>query len=146
VVALSDGDTLTILDDSQTHHKIRLAGIDAPEKGQAFGTKSREALASLVFGKAIRVDVIDIDRYRREVGRIYVGSTFVSQAMVRNGFAWRYPQYDKAGEFTADEEEAREHKRGLWADPHPVPPWEYRREKRSRRSERKNGTGPIMGR
>src|SRR5277367_3511819 len=75
VVAIADGDTLTILDAEKTQHKIRLAGIDAPKKGQAFGTKSREKLASKVFGKDVRVEVID-------------------------GFDWRYVQYDRAGEYT----------------------------------------------
>jgi endonuclease YncB( thermonuclease family) len=73
VVAIADGDTLTVLDEAKTQHKIRLAGIDAPEKGQAFGTKSRENLAAKVFRQNIRIEVIDVDRYRREVGRIFLG-------------------------------------------------------------------------
>jgi micrococcal nuclease len=125
-------DTLTVLDSANVQHKIRLAGIDAPEKGQAFGMKSREQLASKAFGKTVRADVIDVDRYRREVGRIYLGDRFINMELVRDGFAWRYVQYDKSGEFTAAENEAREHGRGLWADPHPTPPWEFRRAKRSR--------------
>jgi endonuclease YncB( thermonuclease family) len=95
VVAIADGDTLTVLDDAKVQHKIRLAGIDAPEKRQAFGTKAREALAAKVFGKAVRIDVIDVDRYRREVGRIYLGDRFVNMEMVRDGFAWRYVQSGK---------------------------------------------------
>jgi endonuclease YncB( thermonuclease family) len=131
VVAIADGDTLTVVDGANTQHKIRLAGIDAPEKKQAFGTKAREALADKVFGKTVRVDVIDVDRYRREVGRIYLADRFINLEMVRDGFAWRYVRYDKPGEFSAAESEAREQRRGLWADPHPVPPWEFRRQKRS---------------
>jgi endonuclease YncB( thermonuclease family) len=122
VIGIADGDTLTILNSSNVQHKIRLAGIDAPEKKQAFGTKAREALAAKVFGQTVRVDVIDVDRYRREVRRIYLGDRFINLEMVRDGFAWRYPQYDKPGEFTASEAEAREHRRGLWDDPHPQPP------------------------
>jgi endonuclease YncB( thermonuclease family) len=108
VVAIADGDTLTVLDESKTQHKIRLAGIDAPEKGQAFGTKARENLAAKVFRQTVRVEVIDVDRYRREVGRIYIGDHFINMEMVRDGFAWRYVQYDKPGEFKAAEDEARE--------------------------------------
>ena len=130
VVAIADGDTLTVLDDLKAQHKIRLAAIDAPEKGQPFGTKSRENLAAKVFKQAVRVEVIDVDRYKREVGRIYLGDRFINMEMVADGFAWRYPQYDKPGEFTAAEADAREHRRGLWADPNPAPPWEWRREKR----------------
>lgn len=130
VVRIADGDTLTVLDGSNAQHKIRLFGIDAPENGQAFGTKAREALASKVFGQTVRVDVVDVDRYRREVGRIFLGERFVNMELVRDGFAWRYVQYDKPGEFTAAEDEAREHRRGLWSDPHPVAPWEFRRQRR----------------
>jgi endonuclease YncB( thermonuclease family) len=130
VVKIADGDTLTVLDGSNTQHKIRLAGIDAPEKGQAFGTKSRESLAAKVFRKNVRIEVIDVDRYHREVGRIYLGDSFINLEMVNDGFAWRYPQYDKPGEFTEAEQEAREHGRGLWADPHPIPPWDWRRSHR----------------
>ena len=130
VVAIADGDTLTILDESKTQHKIRLAGIDAPEKGQAFGTKARETLGDKVFQQPVRIDVIDVDRHRREVGRIYLGKRFINMEMVTDGFAWRYVQYDKPGEFTAAEDAAREHRRGLWADAHPMPPWEWRKAKR----------------
>jgi micrococcal nuclease len=127
--------SLTILDGRNTQHKIRLAGIDAPEKGQAFGTKSRASLAEKVFRRIVRVEVIDVDRYRREVGRIYLGERFINLEMVRDGFAWRYVQYDKPGEFTAAESDAREHHRGLWADAHPMPPWEFRRLKREGRQQ-----------
>ena len=130
VVKIADGDTLTVLDESKTQHKIRLAGIDAPEKGQAFGTKARENLAAKVFRQNVRIEVIDVDRYRREVGRIFLADRFINMEMVRDGFAWRYPQYDKASEFTAAETDAREHRHGLWVDPNPTPPWEWRRAKR----------------
>lgn len=127
VVAISDGDTLTVLDGEKEQHKIRLAGIDAPEKGQPFGTKARQALADKVFGQTVRVEVIDVDRYKREVGRIFLDKRFINEEMVRDGFAWRYTQYDKPGDFTAAEADAREHRRGLWVDPDPVPPWEWRK-------------------
>jgi endonuclease YncB( thermonuclease family) len=131
VVALADGDTCTVLDGAKVQHKIRLAGIDAPEKGQPFGTKTRENLAGRVFGQVVHVEVIDVDRYRREVGRINLGERFINAEMVRDGFAWRYPQYDRPGEFTAAEADAREHQRGLWVDPHAKPPWEWQRAKRA---------------
>jgi len=87
VVAIADGDTLTVLDDSKTQHKIRLAGIDAPEKGQPFGTKARENLAAKVFKQDVRIDVIDVDRYKREVGRIFLGERFINLEMVSDGLA-----------------------------------------------------------
>jgi endonuclease YncB( thermonuclease family) len=131
VVAITDGDILKVVDDDENQHRIRLAAIDAPEKKQAFGNKARQALADKVFGKVVRVDVIDTDRYKREVGRMYVGDRFVNMEMVHDGFAWRCPQYDQAKEFSAAEGDARLHRRGLWVDKHPVPPWEFSRATRN---------------
>jgi endonuclease YncB( thermonuclease family) len=131
VVAIADGDTLTVLDRSNTQHRVRLAGIDAPEKGQPFGTTARENLATKVFGKVVRVEVVDIDQYHRAAGRIYLGKRFINEEMVRDGTAWRYVQYDRHGEFTAAENDARAQGRGLWGTKEPpVPPWEWRRAKR----------------
>jgi len=127
VVAIADGDTLTVLDDAKVQHHIRLAGIDAPEKKQEFGTKAREALAAKVFGRTVRVDLVAADRYRREVGRVFLGDRFINLEMVQDGFAWRYVVDDKAGEFTAAQRDAREHRRGLWINPSPESPWEFRR-------------------
>ena len=127
VVAITDGDTLTVLDDARIQHRIRLAGIDAPERKQAFGNKARQALGDIVFGRVVRVEVVDVDRYKREVGRIFLGNRFINMEMVQNGFAWRYAQYDKGGEFSVAEGDARLHRRGLWAERHPVPPWEFSR-------------------
>jgi|HubBroStandDraft_6_1064221.scaffolds.fasta_scaffold363852_2 micrococcal nuclease len=129
VVAIADGDTLTLLDAARVRHRIRLAEIDAPEKAQPFGTVARENLASKVFGKLVRVEVVDVDAYHREVGRIYLGERLINREMVQDGLAWDYRAYDRAGEFSSAELDARRHRRGLWADPRPVPPWEWRREK-----------------
>jgi endonuclease YncB( thermonuclease family) len=131
VVKIADGDTLTVLDRAHVQHKIRLAGIDAPEKAQAFGTQARSALAAKVFRQTVRVEITDTDRYHREVGRVFCSGRFINAAMVRDGFAWRYPQFDKRGEFSTAEADARRHRRGLWADSHPIPPWEFRKTKRA---------------
>ncbi|HEV3303786.1 MAG TPA: thermonuclease family protein [Planctomycetaceae bacterium] len=125
VVKIADGDTLTILDADKEQRKIRLAGIDAPEKGQPFRTKAREALGK-VFGQTVRVEI----GITGKSGASFLGERFVNMEMVRDGFAWRYVTYDKPGQFTAAEADAREHHRGLWADKDSVPPWEWRREKR----------------
>jgi endonuclease YncB( thermonuclease family) len=87
VVAIADGDPWTFLDDATVQHKIRVAGIDTPENGQAFGTPAREALAATVFGKRVRVAVIAVDRCHREVGRIYLGDRFINRERGRDGFA-----------------------------------------------------------
>ena len=107
VIALTDGDALTILDGAATQHKIRLAGIDAPELAQTFGTKARDGLAEKVRGKVVRVEVIDIDRYKQEVGRMYFGARFINMEMVRDGFAWRFIRFDLPAEFKAAEADAR---------------------------------------
>jgi len=131
VVSIADGDTLTVLDADNAQHRIRLFGIDAPEKAQAFGNQSKKNLSEKVFGETVRVEVTDIDRYGREVGRIYLGDRFINLEQVHDGYAWRYTTYDRHHEFDAAEAEARAHRRGLWAVPHPTPPWEFRREQRS---------------
>jgi len=131
VVTIADGDTLTVLDPAHVQHKIRLAGIDAPEKAQAFGTQARNALAAKVFRQGVRVEVTDTDRYGREVGRGFCSGHFINAEMVLEGFAWRYPQWDKAGEFATAQADARRHRRGLWSDRNPVPPWEFRKAKRA---------------
>ena len=135
VVALTDGDALTILDRAGTQHRIRLAGIDAPELTQTFGTQSRDGLAEKVRGKVVRVDVIDIDRTKQEVGRMYLGGRFINAELVRDGFAWRFVRFDLPGEFKAAEADARAHKRGLWTEPHPLPPWQFRRQNAATRDK-----------
>jgi micrococcal nuclease len=131
VVKITDGDTLTVLDPAHVQHKIRLAGIDAPEKAQAFGTQARNSLAAKVFRHTVRVEITDTDRYGREVGRVFCAGHFINAEMVREGFAWRYPQWDKTGEFATAQADARRHRRGLWSDRNPVPPWEFRKAKRT---------------
>lgn len=127
VVAIADGDTLTVLDASKTQHRIRLEGIDTPERGQAYGTRAREALGAMAFQKDARVEWSERDRYRRILGHVYVDDRWVNKAMVEEGWAWHYRQYSDDPELAVAEQRARAAKLGLWADPHPVPPWEYRR-------------------
>lgn len=126
VVGVSDGDTITVLTEGHKQIKVRLAEIDAPEKAQAFGQRSKQALSDLVFGKTVRVEQQDMDRYRRVVGRVFIGATDVNAEQVRQGMAWVYRQYLRDRTLLTVEKEAREARRGLWSDPHPVPPWEYR--------------------
>jgi endonuclease YncB( thermonuclease family) len=126
VVAVADGDTLTVLDEYDRQHRIRLFGIDAPEKAQPFGNQAKKNLSGKVFGATVRVDVVDVDRYKREVGRIYLGNRFINLEQVRDGCAWRYAEFDRHHEFDRAEVEARRHHRGLWSAPHPTPPWEFR--------------------
>ncbi len=114
--------------------KIRLHGIDAPEAKQAFGTVARKALADLIADKVVSVEEVDRDRYGRVVANVRVAGKLVNTEMVRSGLAWRYIQYDKQNEFGAIEDDARRHRRGLWADAHPVAPWEWRKTERDRKA------------
>lgn len=126
VVGVHDGDTITVLDGGKRQHRIRLAQIDAPERRQAFGERSRQSLADLVFGKEVEVEVLAIDRYGRKVGKVRAGGMDVNLEQVRRGMAWVYRKYASDPAYFAIEAEARKAKRGLWAQPNPVPPWEFR--------------------
>ena len=129
VVKIADGDTLTLLTQANDQIRVRLAEIDTPERGQPYGRKSQETLSSLVWEKDIAVRVVDVDRYGRTVGRIFVGDTDVSAEMVRTGAAWVYRRYATDPDLFTIEDEARLAQRGVWglSETERVPPWEWRR-------------------
>jgi endonuclease YncB( thermonuclease family) len=147
VVAVTDGDTIKVLDDKRLQYKVRLTGIDAPEKAQPFGNASRKHLASLVAGKEVLVETVKSDRYGRVLGKIWVkpgdctdcGKTLdVNHAQILAGMAWWYQDYAK-DQPVADRElykkavgEARERKLGLWSEANAIPPWAWRRGQRTR--------------
>ncbi len=133
VVNVADGDTITILNAENKQTKVRLYGIDAPEKAQDFGNVSREHLASLVAGKNIEVVVIDVDQYGRSVGRIKVDGKEVAEEMLQSGLAWLYTAYCKIPGCTRWKEletQAKTAKIGLWANPTAQEPWQWRKEHR----------------
>jgi endonuclease YncB( thermonuclease family) len=134
VVRIADGDTVTILVGGNHQVKVRLFGIDAPERGQDYSRRSREALAELVFEKEVRVVVHDKDRYGRTVGDIHVGDLLVNEKMVKDGWAWNYVRYSHSKHYAELEREAREARKGLWAGKAPIPPWEYRAQERERKN------------
>ncbi len=132
-MAIQDGDTLTLLDRHNQQHRIRLSGIDAPEKGQAFGERSRQSLAALAFDREVKADCPKMDRYGRQVCRVFVNGKDVSAAQLEAGMAWWFRRYanEQAPQervlYEALEDRARANGAGLWADRNPVPPWEWRR-------------------
>ncbi len=138
VVGVSDGDTVTVLDGSRAQHRIRLAGIDAPEKAQAFGDASRRHLSHLVFGASVRVEYEKHDRYGRVVGKILKDGRDASLEQLRAGLAWHYKQYQREqsredrNAYAEVEEEARQSNAGLWRDAAPVAPWTWRLEQRDK--------------
>ena len=129
VVRIVDGDTLVLLVDQQ-QLKIRLADIDTPERKQPFGTKAKQALSDLAFGKQARVVEVTVDRYGRIVGRVYVDGIDVNRELVAQGYAWVYRKYSNDAELLRLEAEAKQMGLGLWAGPDPIPPWEWRRGRR----------------
>lgn len=155
-VHIRDGDSL-IVSDGERQRDLRLAEIDAPERGQAWGKRATQALAGLVEGKRLRVEFVELDRYGREVSRVFVGEACVACELVRGGHAWAYRKYSRDPRLLALEADAREARRGLWAQPaHTfVPPWEWRRGARSLSSREalallgaepsKPGDGPSCG-
>jgi endonuclease YncB( thermonuclease family) len=135
VVKIADGDTLTVLDKSNRQHKIRLVGIDAPERKQAFGTVSRQNLADLVFGKTVAVEWHKQDHYQRVLGKVLLDGQDVNLKQIKAGLAWHYTQYDKDLQLAdkrlyAETQKAASLKGiGLWSDPAPVAPWDFRHNK-----------------
>jgi len=135
VVGVTDGDTITVLNADKVQHKIRLAGIDAPEKKQAFGNRSKESLSDLVFDKTVNVETDKRDRYRREIGKALVNGRDVNLVQVECGMAWFYRQYQREQSpndrklYEAAEDAAKAGRRGLWRDTDPVSPWEFRHNK-----------------
>ncbi len=128
VVGVTDGDTVKVLRGKELF-KIRLNGIDAPETKQAFGKKSKEFMSDLVFGKEVEVIVRDKDRYGRLVGDVMIGGKSANAELVAAGLAWQYTYYSKDKSLAALEKAAKAKRLGLWADPSPIPPWEYRHTK-----------------
>jgi endonuclease YncB( thermonuclease family) len=127
VVGVHDGDTITCLDENNQQQKIRMAEIDAPEIGQDFGKVSRDAMAGMVFGKTVEVVDDGKDRYGRWIGHVYVNGTDVNREMVATGNAWHYAAYSKDQSLADLQAQAQAQKLGLWAQPNPTPPWEFRK-------------------
>lgn len=136
VVAVLDGDTITVLDAGHVQHRIRLAGIDAPEKYQPYGQRSKQSLSDLVSSRQVDVHTEKRDRYGREVGRVMLGDEDVNLEQVLRGMAWFYRQYQRElsaedrARYGAAEQQAQTAKIGLWRDDLPQPPWEFRRLKK----------------
>jgi len=129
VVGVHDGDTITILREKK-QYKIRLDGIDAPELSQAYGQVAKRFASEFAFGKIARVEVHGIDRYGRYLGEVFVNGQSLNKAILAAGLAWHYKQYSKDPVLASLEAQARFKRIGLWKDPSPIPPWEYRKRKK----------------
>ena len=135
VVSVADCDTVTVLDATKTQHKIRLTGIDAPEKAQPFGRRSKSSLSDLVYLKQVNVETDKKDRYGRNLGKVLVNGKDANLMQIERGMAWHYKAYEREQSsvdrkaYAEAENAARALRVGLWADKKAVPPWEFRRQK-----------------
>ncbi len=136
VVSVHDGDTITVLDATKRQHKIRLAGIDAPELSQAFGRVSRQHLADQVAGRTVVIEWTKRDKYQRLVGKVLLNSRDINVTQIEAGLAWHYKKYateqspEDRQRYARAEEQARVGRLGLWQDGRSLPPWEYRKAKK----------------
>ena len=132
VVGVSDGDTITVLDNSNKEHKVRLMGIDAPEKSQAFGNEAKKTLSNYIYKKEVTVEYKKLDKYKRIVGKVTLDGQDICLQMIRVGMAWHYTEYEKEQSKTdrdlyrEAEAAARAVKVGLWIEMQPVSPWLFR--------------------
>lgn len=137
VVGVADGDTITLLDQNHTQYKVRLAGIDAPEKRQAFGNVSKKSLSDLVFDKQVTVDWKKLDRYGRTVGKVLLNGQDINLEQIKRGMAWYFKKYK--GELVQEDrisyvqaqQDAEKNRIGLWKDASPIAPWDFRKQKNS---------------
>lgn len=133
VVGVADGDTITVLDANNTPYKIRLQGIDAPEKTQAFGNKSKQSLHRLVHSKQVTIEFQKKDKYGRTVGKVVINGLDVCLEQIKLGMAWHYKLYESEQskedrETYAQAEQAAQFQQiGLWKDKNTIPPWEFRK-------------------
>ena len=132
VVGITDGDTITVIDTDKTEHKIRLMGIDAPEKKQDYGIESKKALSNYIYQREITVEYKKQDRYKRKVGKIILGNQDICLQMIKDGMAWHYKDYEKEQSktdrdlYSQAELKARNEKIGLWQDIKAIAPSTFR--------------------
>ena len=145
MVSVHDGDTLTVVIDRH-QVRVRLVDIDAPELGQPFGSRSRQSLSSLCFGKVVALDVRGRDRYNRTLARVTCGGADANAEQVRRGYAWTFIRFVRPDSpLFAIEREARAAHRGLWQDPAPVAPWDWRNSVRQSSRVSSSRAGSSVG-
>ncbi|MES2266629.1 MAG: thermonuclease family protein [Bacteroidota bacterium] len=138
VVGVKDGDTVVLLSPDNQSVTVRLAEIDAPEKSQAFGQAAKQFTSDICFGKKVKLIGNQKDRYGRTVAQIELeNGVNVNHEIVKQGFAWQYRAYSKSMELAMLEQQARQNHLGLWQDANPTPPWNFRREAKTQKTEKK---------
>lgn len=132
VVKISDGDTIIVLSNS-IEYKIRMSGIDSPEKKQFYGQESNNFLAGLIYRRQVTVEMEGRDKYKRYLGKVYLKEKDINLEMIKSGFAWHYKKYSTNSGYSDSEKLAQENKLGLWNYENPIAPWNYRKKKFMRR-------------
>lgn len=139
VVGISDGDTITVLTQDKREIKIRVYGVDCPEKSQDFGTKAKQFTSDKVFGKTVEIDPVTMDRHGRTVGMVSVNGSNLSKMLVESGMAWVYDDYCKmqeCQEWRVLQEGNKKQKRGIWSVNSATPPWDFRHSERKVQTEK----------
>ena len=137
VVSIVDGDTLTLLDATNTQHKLRLSGIDSPEKSQAYGRSCKQSLSDMTYDRIVTVEWNKRDRYGRIIGKVIAGEDDVNLGQINRGCGWHYKKYQHEQslsdqiEYSKAEKLAKDHQIGLWSVELPIPPWEWRSQRRN---------------
>jgi micrococcal nuclease len=130
VIAIADGDTFTLLTNDNQQIKIRLHGIDCPEKKQPYSNNATAFTSNKVFGKKVMVKDMGKDRYKRTIGMVICDDgTNLNEALLQAGLAWHFRKYDTNASWANMERDARAAKKGLWVDPNPIAPWDWRKKK-----------------
>ena len=133
-VKITDGDTFTLLVDGHEQVKIRIDGIDAPDKGQAFGNRAKEYLSGMIWGEELTVRVMKTDKYGRSIGKVSTPSVVdVGLEMIKAGYAWQYREYNKEKSYEDAEILARRNRNGLWLDKNPIKPQDFRKVRKNRK-------------
>lgn len=133
VVGIMDGDSFKLLTADSTLVKVRLANIDCPEKKQAFSAKAKEFTSNAIFGKTVTINILKTDRYKRYISNVtYNDSLSLCHQLVKNGLAWHFVRYSNDSTLQLLEDTAKEDKVGLWQDPNPIAPWEWRTTKKKK--------------
>lgn len=124
-VTIIDGDTFEMLIDEKPV-RVRLRAIDCPERMQHYYQQSKDGLSELIHNKTVRVEVTGKDRFNRIIGDVYLNNSFVNATMIERGLAWHFVRYSDDPKLAALETEARKKGIGIWSNPNPVAPWEFR--------------------
>lgn len=140
VVGVSDGDTIAVRCGRRPQERVRIAEIDAPERGQPFGKKAKDRASELSFGKDVELESTGRDRYGRTLGRVRLpDGTDFGREMIKSGYAWRYVAYSKDETLTGLENMAKAERRGMWADPANLKPWKFRQAATKAKKKRRRG-------